>query len=671
MGGFNKAKVKFYQQMGNTNTTRRYLEMYNLMGDGATDIYTLEPRSLTVTYPPVIPIGAYPLGVSVTSSGSPVPNALVCAMSVNDSGVRAVGYTDASGAVTLPLTTLMPDSIFVTVTGHNLVPHLGSLLALPSSGPYVMYLRHVVDDVAGNNDGIPNPGETINLPVWLKNWGSAAAASVSATLRASDPAISLTDSLHDYGDIPAGDSSYTGSSGFGFAIAPTCTNGYAVHFELECRDANDSTWTSPITLAIGAPQLGFAAVSAVDPAPGGNGNGMIDPGESGDLVVTLRNAGLGNAYGVTAVVRSGDTRLTVLDSVGAFGDIPTETTGTNEADRFRVLAAASIPRETQIPCTLFVRAGEIVTTQVFMLDIGVIRSMDPIPDGPGATPRYYAYDITDTLYSEAPAFSWIEIAGTGTRLTLSDDQTQTVSLPAGFGPWRYYGQNFAQVSICGNGWVSPGTTTASSYSNAVLPDNSAPGIIAGNWDDLYPPSGNGVWYLHDAANHRFVIEWDSMPYYSTRTTCDWFQVIVYDSTVHTVTGDNVIVAQYLTANGYTANTVGIEDPQSTIGINCLSDGSYHRGAAPILAGTAIKYTTNPPLPRTGVDEEANGFALPARLVLSGSSPNPFRRVTTPVRGAASNGAEARHLRRQRPPCRSLGRRSGRARDPRFGLERLR
>jgi len=627
MGGFNKAKIWFYQQMGSGGSTRRYFEMYNLMGDGAIDVYSLEPRSIVVSYPPVIPVGAYPLSIGVTASGSPVPGALVCAMAKSDSTVYATGYTDAGGAVTLNITTLMPDSVYITVTGHNLAPHLGATMALPSSGPYIMYLRHTIDDAAGNGDGIINPGEAINLPTWLRNWGDAAAQSVSAKLSTSDPNITLTDSVKSFGTIAAGDSAYSGSSGYGFTVAPSCSNGYALRLALRCTDANDSVWTSPITLVVGAPELGYVSNVADDPAPGGNGNGMIDPGEDGDLIVTLRNTGMGNAYAVTATLRSGDARLVVLDSLGSFGDIARDSTGSSSSDRFRVHADLSIPRETQMPCTLMVAAGGIMTTIPFALDIGVIRSMDPIPDGPRTPARYYAYDVSDVLYSEAPVFSWVEIRGVGTELTLGDDETQVVTLPAGFGPWTYYGQNTNQVSICGNGWIAPGSTSSSVYSNVVLPDGAAPGIVAVCWDDLYPPAGNGVWYYHDAANHRFIVEWDSMPYYSARSVQDWFQVIIYDTTVHTETGDNVVLAQYLTANGYSSVTVGMEDQASTIGINCLTDGSYHRGAAPITAGMAIKYTTNPPRPRTGIIEDGGAASLPTRLALLGNWPNPFRTAT--------------------------------------------
>jgi hypothetical protein len=89
-----------------------------------------------------------------------------------------------------------------------------------------------------------------------------------------------------------------------------------------------------------------------------------------------------------------------------------------------------------------------------------------------------------------------------------------------------------------------------------------------------------------------IIEWDSVHYYSPRDQWDKFEIIIYDTTVRTYTGDNEIIFQYLTANNYTSNTVGIEDHTNTIGINALYNTTYHRACAPIIAGRAIKLTTD-------------------------------------------------------------------------------
>jgi hypothetical protein len=613
--------------MGDGATTRRYFEMYNCMGDGATDIYSLEPKPLVATYPAVIPVGSYALQVAVTTGGNAVSGALVCASAKSDTSAWVTGYTDGSGQVTLDITTLAPDTVYVTVTGHNLAPHLGHCLALPSNGPYVMYAHHTVDDSAGgNNDHIINPGETINLPMWLKNWGNQQAQGVTARLRKTDPNITLLDTLKTLGDIGAGDSAWTGANSFKFAVAPSCTNGYALRFSVVAQDSRDTTWTSPLTLLVGAPQLRYASYRADDPPPGGNGNGMVDPGETSDVIVTLRNTGLGNGYGVTATLRSTDARLQVKDSTGAFGDIAKDTTGSNSGDHFTVFADSSIPRETQVPCTLVVSSGSITKRLGFSIGVGVIRTRDPIPDGPRTPAQYWAYDEVDSGYSERPNYNWVEVSGIGTELSLADDTTCQVALPSAFGPFRFYGQDVTTLSICSNGWVGLGSTTDHTLNNASLPSNTLTiGAMAVNWDDCYPPAGHGIWYFHDAASHRFIIEYDSIPYWSNQSAYEKYEVIMYDTTLAARDGNCEFEFQYQTAAQTSSSCVGMQDQTMTVGVTCVNDNTYTRGASSWVPGHVVKYTTD--VPHVAVEEPAAGAALPRRLALLASAPNPFRGTT--------------------------------------------
>ncbi|MEO0093264.1 MAG: C25 family cysteine peptidase, partial [candidate division WOR-3 bacterium] len=308
----------------------------NLLGEPALLMWTESPQSLTVNFPAVVPIGTSTLTVNVTSGGFPVANALVCALKPNE--VYTTGRTNSAGSVDLTITPLTPGELYITVTGHNCYPFEDSAL-VRSSGAYVAHLRHLIDDVAGGNgDGIVNPGENIEMPTWVKNWGNLTAENVIGKLTSSCPNVTLTDTLKDFGTILAGDSAFTGADGYNFTVAPGCTNGYLIPLRLVCRDQNDSIWQSNINILVGTCVLNYANKIVYDPAPGGNNNRRIDPGESAELVIVLRNTGLGNGYNVSAILKSGDTRLTVLDSVGTFGTIYRDTTGTNETDRFTILA---------------------------------------------------------------------------------------------------------------------------------------------------------------------------------------------------------------------------------------------------------------------------------------------------------------------------------------------
>jgi hypothetical protein len=196
-----------------------------------------------------------------------------------------------------------------------------------------------------------------------------------------------------------------------------------------------------------------------------------------------------------------------------------------------------------------------------------------------------------------------------------------ISIPTAFGPFRYYGTSYTQLSVCSNGFVMPGSFMATAYSNEGLPSATlaAPAICM-SWDDLYPPVGGGVKWMYDTLSHALVVEYDSVAYYSPQSTMDKFELVIFDSTVHSSSGNNVIVVQYYSANNYTSNTVGIQDPTCAIAVQCLLDNSYHRGCAALAAGRAIKYTTDLP---TGIAEEDNLNTILANTQFI-AYPNPFR-----------------------------------------------
>jgi hypothetical protein len=330
---------------------------------------------------------------------------------------------------------------------------------------------------------------------------------------------------------------------------------------------------------------------------------------------------------VFAMLRAFDTLLTVEDDSGAYGIVMAGSTRVNTDDRFTITADAAMLPETPVHCTLDVYADNGFEEHLgFVLVVEEVRVIDPIPDGPRLPARYYAYDECDTMYEPHPTYDWVEINGVGTSIYYSqNDAVVMIDLPSTFGPFYFYGQRYTQLSISADGWICPGNYTTSDYSNTQLPDPSTPpGMVCVNWDDLYPVSGGGgdgyVYYYHDQANHRLIVEYDSVRYYSG-TVREKFEVIVYDTTVATFTGDNAFVAQYMTANRYSSTTVGIEDQERQIAIQGLFDGSYHRGCARIAAGRAIKYTTDPPEP-TGIAEEMTPASL-LRGRRMAVAPNPF------------------------------------------------
>ena len=373
------------------------------------------------------------------------------------------------------------------------------------------------------------------------------------------------------------------------------------------------------------PYVLYKTGSVIDSAPGGNADGRLDPGEAADFITTLRNVGQAGVNDLAGRLFTADPYVTVLDSVGSFGNVEPESSCSNEADRFRIEASPTAPKEHPVDFTLYLSGTGYSDSLEFTVLVTPMRVTDPVPDGPGQPALYWAYDDSDSGYTQRPDYSWVEIKSLGTRVNFSDnDAVVTVPLPSGFGAFCYYGQYYPMISVSADGWIAPGSYTTKNFTNTVLPSASAPpGVICPNWDDLYPSyTGAGhVYYYHDEANNRFIVEYDSVKYYDNAIR-DKFEVIFYDTTFAGPDGNTTFEFQYMTANGYASSTVGIQNQARTTAIQCLYDANYHVGCARLGPQRAIRFTTNPP---TGVAEEKAKPQVP--LFGLSASPNPFRTTT--------------------------------------------
>jgi hypothetical protein len=392
------------------------------------------------------------------------------------------------------------------------------------------------------------------------------------------------------------------------------TNGATGGFDLDAIEA----------ITVNAPALAINNQTIFDSL--GNNNGCFDPGETVELVLGLRNYGRLPTLSLSGTLTENDNYVDIIDSIGTFGDILPDSTRNNNSDRFIISASINTPTEhiAQFVLNLVDTTG-YQDSIPFTIRIGEFTITDPIPDGPREPTLYWAYDNVDSFYTNHPNYEWVEIKTVGTRLSYpTNDEVRLVNLPADFDPWRFYGNRYTQVSISADGWIAAGSNTSPNYQNSTIPDPGSPNAyVALNFDDLYPNNSGsgGIYYYHDEANHRFIIEYDSVPYYNPSTVMDKFELIIYDTTITSTTGDNILIAQYQTANRFSSSTVGIEDPTGSIGIQCLYNETRHRGCAPWEPGKAIKFTTDAPSAST-IEVSRNIAGNDIKI-----SPNPFRTST--------------------------------------------
>lgn len=363
MGFINMAKYLLYLHYGNTGTVRRYFEMYNLQGDPAMDVFTAVPETLFVSHPSAIPIGPANVTVTVSDPSGPVAEALVAIR--NTDSLLATGWTDASGSVTLTVTTTQVEPLTVTVTAHNHKPSQTQIMTV-SDLPYVSLVGYFLND--DNGDGYMSPNESAMLDVAVKNWGNQTANNVTGVLRyvgtgVQENTVTIIDSTEDFGSLGPGDSLFV-SSAFAFSVG-TVVNGQSLPFELWFFSSDGDTWTSPLTVTAGTPVLVLEEITVQDPS----GNGVVDPGETADLIATLGNVGLCASEAAQAVLRTSDPYITLVDSEATFPPILPDSTAAGDA--FTIEADLNTPLHHSVHFVLQITSGSYTFTDSFDLMIGV------------------------------------------------------------------------------------------------------------------------------------------------------------------------------------------------------------------------------------------------------------------------------------------------------------
>ncbi|MCD6341051.1 MAG: carboxypeptidase regulatory-like domain-containing protein, partial [Desulfurococcales archaeon] len=393
--GFTNASAKVYYigSCQSYNVMRWCQFVLNVLGPTEMPIWTVVPDTLDVDHPSLIPFEPGEFIVTVTSKGISVENALVC---VTGSDIYEYEYTNADGQAVLFVSPTTPgDTIQVTVTHHYYLPYEGFTLVL-SQRPYVTYLRHSISDTTyGNGNGMVNPGESIEMPLWVKNIGNVAADSVFGVLTTTDPyIIDISDSVKSFGHIEPEDSSFTGSDGYNFTVLGNCHNAHCITFDLICNDVLDSIWISYLSVMVAAPVLSFVSYSVID-SMSGNCNGVPEPGEVFDMTVSITNSGLATAEDVHAILSTDDPFITInLDSASFVNIEPCDTVISTP---YNIYIDPSCPDPHNPIFTLEIIGNNYTTMDSFSIFTGIPGFFD---DMENSDPGWTHYSITPGYHDQ-------------------------------------------------------------------------------------------------------------------------------------------------------------------------------------------------------------------------------------------------------------------------------
>lgn len=216
-----------------------------------------------------------------------------------------------------------------------------------------------------NANGHLEAGESALLPISLRNRGLVDATNVSALLSSADPHVSVTAASAAYGTVLAQDVAYPHTN-FAIQVAANCPPAHDLVFTLDVT-ADSGTWSYNLPLRVYAPELQFGSYLISD--PGGDGDGVLDPGETVAVSIPLLNSGEVASEAGSATLASSTPGISILGGTDSFGPIGPDGMASLS---FTISASPATALGTIVELAFAASAGSISLSRTEYAVVGII-----------------------------------------------------------------------------------------------------------------------------------------------------------------------------------------------------------------------------------------------------------------------------------------------------------
>ena len=246
--------------------------------------------------------------------------------------------TDNDGATASASVTITVPGVTITVPGVSGGPVLASVRV--DDGP-----SHdgTGNDSRGNNDGIAQCGETVELYVSIRNDGESPLTGLSGELIETDPLVRLLyNASSRYPDVAAG-SIEENRFDWDLRVSPDAPSGHEFSFTIRLTADEGGPWDVLVTVPIACASPGVPGLESVrvDDGPShdgtgndstGNNDGIAQCGETIELYVSIRNDGESPLTGLSGELIETDPLVRLL--YNASSRYPDLAAGSIEENRF-------------------------------------------------------------------------------------------------------------------------------------------------------------------------------------------------------------------------------------------------------------------------------------------------------------------------------------------------
>ncbi|MDP8239326.1 MAG: C25 family cysteine peptidase [Candidatus Hatepunaea meridiana] len=592
------------------------LRLHWTLGDPTVDVFSEFPVQITVDHPESYLIGETSIILNVIDDNdNNVADANVCIY--QEDGIHYVTQTNDAGMVvfTIPGDGLEEGELLITASKHNCIPYLPPDPVPVRTGNINLVLEDAGfddEDNGDDNDDHFRNGEEVVLILTLTNTGDQDAEGVSATLSCDSEWLSFSREGIEFGDIDSDETTTYQGDQVIMTLDMDCPDRSLLRIQADINIDEETITSVAFEITTYGPKL-FTAPHLIDVD-----EGFVGGGENASFSPTIQNLGRTGISTFTAELVSLNELITVTEAERNYGAIEPWLDPEEDPDEqspnepfiidFDELFVAGNEARFELRISA---EDDYDTTMIISKFVPSREAGEPIgPDDYG----YICFDSQDEDWFESPFYYWYEINSDvedhefqGTKLDFQPDanarwnDAEVVELPFTF---QYYGDDFDNITICTNGFITIGDVDTFFYSpnNHQIPDYAAPdGQLCILWQDIscVRPLYTGVYYYYIEEEGVFVVEWSNVQIWSSDGVHNvTFQILLFDPELYpTATGDGEIVFQYQQFQAIEGadyprySTIGIRNLDGSGGLQYAFWNHYVDQANPIENEFAIKFTT--------------------------------------------------------------------------------
>lgn len=123
-------------------------------------------------------------------------------------------------------------------------------LKIAAHAPVLTCISYIVDDIGGDEDGRPDPGELCAIEITMQNTGSQGATEIQAELISEDPYVTVISANSTFPDIPPEETG-VGYSSYQFQIEDNCPEGHTAGLILQISAAGPYSTDDTLQVIVG------------------------------------------------------------------------------------------------------------------------------------------------------------------------------------------------------------------------------------------------------------------------------------------------------------------------------------------------------------------------------------------------------------------------------------